>query len=234
MDKDINFAQLQKSDKKVIVGIDEAGRGPVLGYMVYCAMVFEIDNIPNELKDSKQLTDKSRRRLFSQLQDYNFAYKALHPSNITSRMLSQENLNNISWFTVVELLTLVTDKYSNIECIYVDTIGNCDQLKRFLELKFPNKIVVEPKADVKYPVVSGASIIAKVVRDDALSKFPGNLGSGYPGDPNTKLWLKNNINELFGWGSSVRYTWATVKNMLGYNKSRHFSGRLAGYFMHSE
>lgn len=231
--QNLSFSSLKKSDKRVIVGVDEAGRGPVIGYMVYCVMVFEVDNVPKNLKDSKMLTEKMRNDIFVTLKDYNYAYTALHPSYITTKMLSNVNLNDISWNTVLNLLKLVCNAYTNIEGIFIDAIGTCDKLKEFLELNIKHKCTVESKADSKYPVVSGASIVAKVTRDDLLSKFNISFGSGYPSDPVTKKWLTKEVNYIFGWGKSVRYTWNTAKNILGYNKSKKFTRRLSGFYVHA-
>ncbi|KAK6090930.1 hypothetical protein P3W45_000175 [Vairimorpha bombi] len=228
------FSNLKESNRKVVVGIDEAGRGPVLGYLVYCIMVFEINDIPEDVRDSKVLTDKRRRYIFDKLKGRNFAYKALHPAFITSQMESLVNLNNISWYCVFELISLVVEKYSNIEGIYIDAIGDCSKFKSFLQTKFDHEFFIEPKADGKYPVVSGASIVAKVVRDDKLLEFGLHIGSGYPSDPITKNWLSKSCNKVFGWGECVRYTWGTAKNILGYNKSKQYTGRLSGFYIHPE
>lgn len=232
--KNYLFSNLKESNKRVVVGIDEAGRGPVLGYLVYCIMIFEVDDIPEDVKDSKVLTDRKRRLIFENLKKKDFAYKALHPTFITSQMESSINLNNISWFCVIELISLVVEKYTNIEGIYIDAIGDCSKLKSFLKTKFDQEFFIEPKADGKYPVVSGASIVAKVVRDDKLREFGIEIGSGYPSDPITKNWLSKSCNKVFGWNEGVRYTWGTAKNVLGYNKSKQYIGSLSGFYIHPE
>lgn len=232
--KNCTVSNITSSDQKVVIGIDEAGRGPVLGYLVYCAMVFPVDEIPNGLKDSKVLNDKKRRSIYETLKNQNHVYKALHPAYITSQMESLINLNNLSWFCVADLLEIVLSKYTNVEGIYIDAIGDCTKLKNFLLTKFNQKFYVESKADSKYQVVSGASIIAKVVRDDKILEFGNISGSGYPSDPSTKNWLIKSCNKVFGWGESVRYTWGTAKNILGFNKSKQFFGSLSGFYVHSE
>merc|ERR1712224_603864 len=69
---------------------------------------------------------------------------------------------------------------------------------------------VESKADVNYPVVSAASIVAKTQRDSEVDKA---MGSGYPGDPVTKDWLHENLEPVFGFPKSVRFSWSTVRKM---------------------
>lgn len=70
------------------------------------------------------------------------------------------------------------------------------------------------------------------IKNKRTHKFNGNnkMGSGYPSDPVTRKWLLDNCNKVFGWGECVRYTWSTVKKMLGENKSRKFCGILSDFY----
>ena len=83
-------------------------------------------------------------------------------------------------------------------------------------LTFSPKIVSEHKADVKYPIVSAASIIAKVERDKAicqLQKKHGNIGCGYPSDPNTIKFLETWIRKFGSYPDFVRKSWKTAKRV---------------------
>jgi len=89
--------------------------------------------------------------------------------------------------------------------------------------------VVESKADDTYPVVSAASICAKVTRDKELKKFvyleqgkkfSGDVGCGYPGDKVTRAWLKDHMDPVFGFPSIVRFSWKTSYKMLDDNQAR--------------
>lgn len=91
--------------------------------------------------------------------------------------------------------------------MFVDTVGKAEWYQEKLQKLFPNlKIVVESKADFKYPIVSAASICAKVTRDQVMYQWNHIekreiscvYGSGYPGDPSTKSWLRGNIDKVFG------------------------------------
>ena len=90
---------------------------------------------------------------------------------------------------------------------------------------FDIQFTVTTKADSKFPVVSAASIVAKVTRDRILESwtFQENLknmnlsrelGSGYPGDPKTKIWLRKCIDKVFGFTTLVRFSWKTSINLL--------------------
>src|SRR3989338_31774 len=93
-----------------------------------------------------------------------------------------------------------------------------------LQNLFPSiKIIVRPKADSLFPVVSAASICEKVLRDFHLKfwKFPEtsqdlsiDFGSGYPGDPKTKAWLRSNLDPVFGFPSVIRFSWKTTQKLI--------------------
>lgn len=225
---------LKKSDRPVTIGIDEAGRGPVLGYLVYCAMVFhENTAVHKGFKDSKRLSAKRREEMASHMisNDFEFICKYNHPSSITHSMVSgEQNLNQISINSVVEILTAITDNYSNIKAVYIDALGNCETYKRLLSTKFNLKYVIEQKADSKFPIVSAASIMAKVSRDSVLNEFGSGFGSGYPGDPDTRKWLKEKVNRVFGFPPGVRHSWKTITCMLEERKSKEYKGRLKGFY----
>jgi len=80
---------------------------------------------------------------------------------------------------------------------------------------------------MNHPVVSAASICAKVTRDRVLSewRFPeagkeisNEYGCGYPGDPKTKEWLRQNFDSVFGFPTLVRFSWKTCYSILQDNK----------------
>jgi ribonuclease H2 subunit A len=113
----------------------------------------------------------------------------------------------------------------NVKELYVDTVGLPQTYQDKLSKIFPGmKIQVAKKADSLFPIVSAASICAKVTRDVELMTWQfkeeecgieigKKLGSGYPGDEITKTWLKEHFDPVFGFPSIVRYSWQTVKTM---------------------
>lgn len=113
----------------------------------------------------------------------------------------------------------------NVAEIYVDTVGDADQYTRRLNERFTGiKCLAQPKADRDFPIVSAASIAAKVTRDNQLRDWvfePGldsrvgrKFGSGYPGDPDTITWLQSHADCVFGFPRLVRFSWATTKRLL--------------------
>lgn len=231
----IFFSNLDENNESVIVGIDEAGRGPVLGYMVYSALVLPA-RMPKSLgfKDSKALTSSQRHMMFEAIkrEGFGYVYHCNHPNYISEMMLSKSmTLNEISVASVLRLLGEVGKKCSAVDTVYIDALGNCDKYKSRLEKVFPYRFVITEKADSKFQVVSGASIVAKVNRDALMADFGEGLGSGYTSDPNTIAWLRQNTNKVFGFPCGVRYSWITIKKMLGERRSKPLKGMLSGFYL---
>lgn len=136
-----------------------------------------------------------------------------------------KNLNAISHDTAIDLINKVKALGINVKRVILDTVGQPHAYKALLErrLRDPNlEIIVESKADDTYPVVSAASICAKVTRDEGLmtwrfpetKEFNNNYGCGYPGDVHTKAWLRANMDDVFGFPTLVRYSWKTCYTIL--------------------
>lgn len=183
--------------------------------------------------DSKQLTEEKRDLIFNKIctEEYSttslgWAVDIISPNDISNSMLrrSKRSLNEVSMDSAIDLITRAKDMGVNITEVYVDTVGPPEKYQDKLSKIFPDfKITVAKKADSTYPIVSAASICAKVSRDHALKvwQFPEGLtlthedfGSGYPGDPVTKRFLQENVDQIFGFPRLVRFSWATAVNVL--------------------
>jgi len=222
------------------IGIDEAGRGPVLGPMVYGSCFWPV-KIKKELAklgfaDSKALKEQERDDLFHKIKEVNekylgFAVTVLDPEYISNRMLQKEkfSLNKISHETAIKLIESALNRGINVTHCYLDTVGPTEYYRDLLKNHFKNshphvKFTVAEKAESKYPVVAAASICAKVTRDAALKewkfreKIPGGgtfeFGSGYPGDEKTVNWLKAHRDPVFGFPDLVRFSWKTCETMI--------------------
>ncbi|KAJ7974882.1 Ribonuclease [Quillaja saponaria] len=216
------------TSKPCIMGIDEAGRGPVLGPMVYaclyCASSYQKPLTSLEFADSKTLKEEKREELFENLKandSIGWAVDVLDPRELSAKMLKKDkiNLNEISHDSAIGLIERVLKMGVLLTEVYIDTVGDAGKYEIKLSKIFPAvKFVVAKKADSLYPVVSGASIVAKVTRDQALREWVldetaenmhRNFGSGYPGDPQTKSWLKDHKHSVFGFPTLVRFSWGT-------------------------
>lgn len=156
-----------RTNGPVVLGIDEAGRGSVLGPMVYGLAYWSAeaeDRIPSSFNDSKQLTEEAREKLWSQILDHadiGFACKALLPNEISRNMLRMKpyNLNEQSHDTAMTLIRKLLQANVTIQTCYIDTVGNPGAYRRKLEREFPHlEFVVESKADAKYAPCSAASV----------------------------------------------------------------------------
>ena len=223
-----------------ILGVDEAGRGPVLGPMVYAVayMAKPHEQLLRDHKfdDSKKLTAAVRTALLrstctpgSALHGaVGWAATLVSPRDISAGMLrggggsGSYNLNAQAYDTTADLIRGVQALGVNVAEIYVDTVGPAAAYQARLAKMFPSACVtVAAKADSLYPIVSAASVCAKVTRDAALDSFASAaaaavaLGSGYPGDERTKLWLRRTLDPVFGWDRRLaRFSWRTVRDLM--------------------
>ncbi|AEC51156.1 ribonuclease HII [Pyrococcus sp. NA2] len=202
-----------------IGGVDEAGRGPVIGPLVIVAVVISEDMLSDlrsiGVRDSKQLTPEQRERIFDEivnvLDDYSVV--VVSPQEIDNRS-SSLNLLEVEKFALA--LNSLNVKPSRI---YVDS-ADVDE-KRFAsliraKLNYNAEVIAEHKADAKYEVVAAASILAKVIRDREIEKLKeryGDFGSGYPSDPRTRRWLEEYYKEYGEFPPIVRRSWDTVKRI---------------------
>lgn len=222
--------------EKCILGVDEAGRGPVLGPMVY-GIAFCPVSKQSVLKtlgcaDSKQLTEQQRDEIFvnANQEDYStesvgWAVDIISPNEISTSMLRRvkRSLNEVSMESAIGLIKKAIELEVNVAEIYVDTVGPPEKYQAKLKAIFPGiKITVAKKADSTYPIVSLASICAKVSRDHTLKVWEfregievpeDGFGSGYPGDPVTKRFLQS-CEPVFGFPRIVRFSWSTSENAL--------------------
>eukprot|EP01083_Nonionella_stella_P051869 137739_1 len=217
-----------------ILGIDEAGRGPVLGPMVYgicyCPASKEDELKKMGFADSKVLTAEQRETLFEDIKKSDFLgwlVDVLSPDSISANMFRRPkvSLNAVSHNSAIGLVQKVLDHGVNLTKVFVDTVGPPEKYERMLTDHFSEyriKFTVAKKADSKFPIVSAASICAKVTRDKVLEdwKFTetgvsldSKFGSGYPSDPATKAWIQNNCDSVFGFPIFVRTSWSTAQTV---------------------
>ena len=208
-----------------ICGIDEAGKGPVLGPMTAAGVIAEDDSVLSGLgiRDSKQLTPKRREQLFDEITS-SFEYSVIirTPQDIDSR------LGTMNQFTVAchaeVLRNLHPDK------VILDA---CDvNAKRFGENVLSAsgveaEVISVHKADAKYEVVGAASIVAKVTRDRIIDELKiefGDIGSGYPSDETTIEFLRGYIRKHGKAPSCARLTWQTTKDLLSSSAQKSLDG----------
>jgi len=183
----------------LIAGIDEAGRGPVIGPMQMCICV--IDSNDNAMlkkigvKDSKLLTKEQRDTLYIEIKKN---AKEYHSISISANEIDQQReKDSLNYIEIKMQAKLINKLKTDVGAIYIDcpqTSLEAYKNKLYALIDKDVKLIVENKADLNYPVVSCASIIAKVDRDveiERVQKELGfDLGCGYPHDEVTIKALK--------------------------------------------
>lgn len=204
-----------------IIGIDDAGRGPVIGPMVLAGIIIE-KNKEEELrtlgaKDSKLLTPAKRKSLGRYIKkNYTSHVELSSPKEIDDC----DNLNNLEAVKAAMIINKLTEGvYGEIEAILDCPSINTAEWAAYVKKLVMNqkiKIRAEHKADFNYPIVSAASIIAKETREEEIEdlrkKLDAKFGSGYPSDPQTIDFIKFNYkNPKFE--EIIRHSWDTVKRL---------------------
>ncbi len=201
-----------------ICGVDEAGRGPVMGPLVVSGVSIEDESVLNGLgvKDSKSLTPRRREELAATIRTLCEIETVQVPAEEIDNIREEMTLNELE----VRLFVSVLDRLRP-EVAYVDSADvNADRFRDDIEreLDFDVEIVSRHQADSTYPVVSAASIIAKTTRDHEIKKIEEEIGqkigSGYPSDPITIGFLENWIRENHDLPPHTRKSWETTRKML--------------------
>lgn len=198
-------------------GIDEAGRGSVMGPLVVGAVFCEDDRdlVAMGVKDSKRLTPRARERLFSEIGgSAEYTVVSVSAAEIDARRV-RESLNEIEMSMFAEAAG-----YRKVSRIYADCpdVNESGFSNRLSVLTGNVKVIGRHGADDTFPVVSAASIVAKVTRDRMVEEisreFGVSIGSGYPSDAETMGFIEKWIKR---YGVSPKYTrnsWEPVKRML--------------------
>lgn len=214
----------------LIAGVDEAGRGPVIGPLVIAGVLFKENDLPKlvdlGVKDSKLLSSQKRETLAVQIRELALKWHIvlLSPAEIDRVVESRRKLHKLNRLEAQAMARVIAVLKPDV--VYVDASDVlADRFGDHIaeNLSFSPKIISEHKADVKYPVVSAASIIAKVERDKVISQLQkkhGNMGCGYPSDSNTIKFLEDWIRKFGSYPDFVRKSWKTAKRVKSEADSR--------------
>ncbi|MEM1725948.1 MAG: ribonuclease HII [Candidatus Bathyarchaeia archaeon] len=214
----------------LIAGIDDAGRGSVIGPLVIAGIL--IDNgMMQQLKDlgvrdSKLLSPKRREELADKIKKIVLKWTVvkLSPAEIDKVVEAGRKLHKLNRLEAQAMAKVIEELKPDI--VYVDASDIIEErFKQHISeyLTFDVEIISEHKADRKYPVVSAASIIAKVERDTEIKKLHamyGDIGCGYPSDPKTISFLSRVIQERGEYPDFVRRSWKPAKKLKSEKTSR--------------
>ena len=197
------------------IGIDEAGKGPVLGPM-FVAGVRVDGQLPDGVCDSKQLDNDSINELASDLRS--------KPSvEVDMVKLSSSDIDlckSINELILQSVIQLIQSLGNSTETVIIDGVSkDIEQYKTRIEeeLEDDYTIVVEHRADEAYDVVGAASIIAKYHREEEMNRIGGSyeadIGSGYPSDEKTIQFIKEYLKSGGDFPNCTRESWDTARRI---------------------
>ena len=202
----------------MICGVDEAGKGPVMGPMVVAAVSVENAKLIENLgfKDSKLLSSQRRLKLFNLIkQNYSYEIEVINVEKIDDyRMKNQLNLLNRKAFEKV--ISKLNPKVAYVDAADVNEERFGREIKVNLTNPNDTDVISMHKADSMIPVVAAASIIAKQTRELEIKKLKkeiGDFGSGYPSDERTIKFLKSYFHDNSRWPPGTRKSWKTIKRI---------------------
>jgi len=214
----------------LVAGVDDAGRGSILGPLVIAGVLMKEEDLPRlkelGVKDSKLLSPHRRETLAVEIKKIVQKYSVikLSPRKIDAVVESGRKLHKLNRLEAQTMAKIIEILKPDIA--YVDASDVLEERfkQHILEcLPFEVEIVSEHKADRKYPIVSAASIIAKVERDKEITELAskyGDLGCGYPTDPKTMNFLRQCLEKLGEYPEFVRKSWKPAKKAKSENESR--------------
>lgn len=208
----------------MICGVDEAGRGPVIGPLVVCGVAVESDQQLRSIgvKDSKKLSARRRTEIEPLIRQVAKVEVVEVPAEEIDALRESMTMNELEarvFATVVERL--------QPEMAYLDA-ADADEAAfgRMVQaqLRCQARTHSRHKADELFPVVSAASVVAKVARDTRVREIEAEvgqpIGSGYTSDPKTVSFLKRWIGEKGSFPPHTRRSWATSQNLMMLNSLR--------------
>jgi len=208
-----------------VAGVDEAGRGCIMGPLVIAGILVE-EEAEEELRiigvrDSKLLSPARREALAPQIIAIarKCSYFELSPRSIDTVVNRKQRLRSLNYMEAMAMAKIIRELEPDVA--YLDPSDVlperfADQILKVLKKK--PKIVSEHNADERYPVVSAASILAKVRRDQIVSELReryGNFGSGYCHDDRTINFLTHLLRSGSTLPEFVRSSWKTIRNIEG-------------------
>jgi ribonuclease HII len=206
----------------MIAGVDEAGRGPVIGPLVIAGVTAKDQKCFQQIqvKDSKKLSPKKRRFLSNQIKEISSKIEVLiiHASDIDD-MRKVMTMNEIE----VHAFTKIIKKLKPDQCFVDAADVNSTRFGEHISSSLPHtiEIISKHKADDLYPIVSAASIIAKTIRDAEIDriavplekKLGKPMGSGYPSDQITQHFLSDWVKTYKKLPPHTRKSWKTAQRI---------------------
>ncbi len=202
----------------LVCGVDEAGRGSMLGPLVIAGVSIPRSRIRRlssmGVRDSKQLSAKRRAQLYKKIIEFadDYYVSTISPRTI-DRSVHRHELNRLEAKYMARVIARLRPDVSYVDSCDVNPKRFGSEVSRLSENR---KVHSHHRADAKYAIVSAASIIAKVSRDREISRLKRrhDVGSGYPSDSKTVKFVRDYIGENNSVPPFVRTSWRPVRAML--------------------
>jgi len=229
--------------RRLVCGVDEAGRGPVLGPMVIAGVAMPEKKLALLLeigvKDSKKLPAAKRLLLAEEVRRMasGVEVSVVEPATIDHYVSRRERLMKLNRLEAERAADLIKRLHARVA--YVDSPDRNPARfgKTILSLVGGGvEVVSAHRADSTYPIVSAASIVAKTTRDalmQRLSEEHGALGSGYPSDPATRAFIRLCLQDGRELPWFVRKTWRTIGRLRSESDQKSLSEYLAAGSRHA-
>jgi len=201
-----------------ICGVDDAGRGPMLGPLVIAGISLEKKNIKKlsmlGVKDSKKLNPKLREQLYKNIIEIvdDYYITKISPRSIDASV-KKHCLNALEAKYMAKVVSKLNPDVSYVDSCDVNPIRFGREISK---LSDNHKIKSYHRADSRFVVVSAASILAKVSRDRVIMKLQKdhNLGSGYPSDSVTVKFVTKYYKKNHEMPKFVRKSWKPVQKII--------------------
>jgi ribonuclease HII len=207
----------------LVGGVDEAGRGSVLGPLAVAGVSLDSSRLKElealGVKDSKLLTSNERESLYVEILKICFTVMVsrIHPREIDTYVRRGRKYRRLNYLEAIHMAKVIDSL--GAEEVFVDAPDKnperwTGELESLLTCK--PRIVAEHRADVNYVIVSAASIVAKVERDQDvadLREIHGEFGSGYPSDPETIEFLRSWMKKENSRPEFARKSWKTWRRI---------------------
>jgi ribonuclease HII len=216
----------------MIGGVDEAGRGPILGPLVIAGITILDEHNLYEIgvKDSKKLTAHKREILSAKIRDISkdIEIVIISASDIDD-MRRVMTLNEIEMHGFTKVIKKLKPDICYVDAVDVNERRFQNNIQQYLSKNI--QVISKHKADEIYPIVSAASIIAKTRRDLEISHIQQELikhinlplGSGYPADPITQHFLKTWVKIYGKLPPHTRHSWKTAQTILASVQQKHLN-----------
>lgn len=202
----------------MICGVDEAGKGPVIGPLVVAAVAVKNAKDIQDLgvKDSKQLNPVKRRELANIIKDrFDYSVEIIEAEKV-DEYRKQNKLNDLNREGFEKLISKLNPDVAYVDAADVNEHRFGKQIKEKLTNENDTDIISMHKADEKIDVVAAASIIAKETREEEIKRLKkkiGDFGSGYPSDERTIKFLKSFYADNGKWPTGTRKSWKTIERI---------------------